>query len=298
MKINEWLTKNTASLKNKTVAVTGTTGGLGRELCRYLARLGASIVLMDRNAERSNAFRSELEAEFGVSVSCINIDLEDIGSVKRATSSLLELPVDVFIHNAGAYDIPRHKTSIGYDNVFQINFISPYYIIRTLMPSLRERGGRAVIVSSIAHNYSKIDVEDIDFSTRKASSKVYGNAKRYLTFSLYELFRGESEASLAVTHPGISLTGITAHYPKLIFAIIKYPMKVIFMSPEKACLSILRGVFEKTEYCRWIGPRFLDVWGFPKNKKLDTCKAREREQIFEIAERIYKEISRGGEENG
>ena len=297
MNIEKWLAENTASLENKTVAVTGTTGGLGRELCRYLASLGADLVLMDRNAARSEAFCKELKEEFGASVCCINIDLEDIGSVKSATDRLMELSVDVFIHNAGAYDIPRHKTSIGYDNVFQINFISPYYIIRTLLPKLRERGGRALAVSSIAHNYSKIDVEDIDFSTRRASSKVYGNAKRYLTFALFELFRGESEASFAMTHPGISLTGITAHYPKLIFAIIKYPMKVIFMRPKKACLSILRGVFEESGYCRWIGPELFDVWGFPKNKRLGTCKADEIGRIAEIADKIYFEICEGGKDD-
>ncbi len=297
MKAEKWLAENTASLENKTVAVTGTTGGLGRELCRYLARLGADLVLMDRNAARSEAFCNELKEEFGASVSCINLDLEDIDSVKRATDELLELPLDVFIHNAGAYDIPRHKTSTGYDNVYQINFVSPYYIIKTLLPKLRERQGKAVTVGSIAHNYSRIDTSDVDFSTRKASSKVYGNAKRYLMFSLLELFREEKRASLAITHPGISFTGITAHYPKLIFAVIKYPMKVIFMKPKRACLSILRGVFENTEYCRWIGPRLFDVWGYPKNKRLDTCKTREREQIAEIAEKIYLEIRKGGEED-
>ena len=36
MSISKWIEKNTASLKGKTVAISGSTGGLGRELCRYL----------------------------------------------------------------------------------------------------------------------------------------------------------------------------------------------------------------------------------------------------------------------
>ena len=291
MKTEKWIKQNTECLAGKTVAITGSTGGLGRELCRHLAGLSASLVLVDRNSARSEALREELLADFkGISVECVRADLEDIISVKAACEKLGKMPVDVFIHNAGAYSIPRHKCSTGYDNVFQINFISPYYMIRELLPHLAQRQGRVVVVSSIAHNYSKADENDIDFSGRSASSKVYGNAKRYLTYSLFELFAREREVSLSVTHPGISFTNITAHYPKVIFALIKHPMKLIFMKPRRACLSVLRGVFEPCGYCEWIGPRIFDVWGLPKKKKLATATPNERAFIGECAERIYSEM--------
>lgn len=286
--MKKWLQQNTESLKGKTIAVTGTTGGIGKELCRYLALLGADIILCDRNKAKSEDFRDELVREFGVSVKCITVDLEDIASVKTSTEQLVNEEVDVFIHNAGAYSIPRRICETGLDNVFQINFASPYYIIRELVPHLSEVGGRVVVVGSIAHNYSKTDPNDIDFHTRKAASKVYGNAKRYLMFSLYELFKNEKKATLAVTHPGITFTNITAHYPKLIFAVIKHPMKVIFMKPNKASLSVLCGVFRKTNYHEWIGPRLFDIWGLPKIRRLRTCSEEESRRIAENAEHIYK----------
>ncbi|MBQ7335554.1 MAG: SDR family NAD(P)-dependent oxidoreductase [Clostridia bacterium] len=291
MKTEVWLQQNTAPLVGKTVAVTGTTGGLGRELCRHLAGLGASLILLDRNAERSERFREELMREYPAAlVRCIGVDLESLASVKVACETLKAEPIDVLIHNAGAYSIPRHKCETGLDNVFQINFASPYYMIRELLPTLRERGGRVVAVGSIAHNYSKSDPNDVDFSTRRQASKVYGNAKRYLMFSLCELFRQEDRVTLALTHPGISFTNITAHYPKLIFAIIKHPMKVIFMKPCRACLSILRGVFEPCGAYEWIGPRSFDVWGIPKKKRLKTCTPDEGRQIARTAEQIYRQM--------
>ncbi len=291
MKIEKWLELNTETLKGKTVAITGSTGGLGKDISRYLASLGADLILVDRSRERSETNRDRLIAYYpDARVSCINADLSDIDSVKAATDKLKHLKPDVFIHNAGAYSIPRCKTSIGYDNVFTINFISPYYMIRELLPTLRERGGRVVVVGSIAHNYSRIDESDIDFSTRRASSKVYGNAKRYLMFSLYELFECEREVSLAVTHPGITFTNITAHYPPLIYAIIKNPMKIIFMRSDKAALSILRGVFDNTEHSTWIGPRVFGIWGLPKKSRLTTCKCDESAKIGQIAGQIYNEI--------
>ncbi len=293
MNTKKWIEENTESLSGKTVAVTGTTGGLGKELCSYLASLGASLILVDRNLARSKAFRDELSETYeNIDVKCISADLEDIESVKSALEALKREPLDVFIHNAGAYSIPRHKCKTGYDNVYQINFVSPYYMIRELLPMLRERDGRVVVVGSIAHNYSKSDANDIDFSKRNAASKVYGNAKRYLMFSLYELFANEERASLSVTHPGISFTNITSHYPKLIFAFIKHPMKIIFMKPKKACLSILRGVFSSVGYHEWIGPRAFGIWGLPKKMKLKSCSAEESIRIGECADKVYLEIKK------
>lgn len=291
MNYDKWLKLNTEDLKGKTVAVTGTTGGLGRELVRFLCELHADIILLDRNAERSSAFKKELVSDYpNAKVSRITVDLEDFNSVKSAVETLKQLPIDVFIHNAGAYSIPRHKCSTGFDNVFQINFVSPLYIIRELLPNLRQRKGQVVAVGSIAHNYSKTDQNDIDFTTRTASSKVYGNAKRYLMFSLYELFKAETDVTLSIVHPGITFTNITAHYPKLIFAVIKNPMKVIFMKPKKAALSLLKGVFMPTQYHTWLGPKFFNVWGLPKLQKLRTVSEKESEFIGKTADEIYKKL--------
>ncbi len=287
MRIGTWLKENTSSLAGTRIAVTGSTGGIGKELCAYLADLGAELILLDRNTVRSEAHRDVLIQRFGARVRCMTLDLEDIRAADTVAKVLMDAEIDVFIHNAGAYSIPRHFCGSGYENVFQINFATPYYMIRKLLPILSERGGRAVVVGSVAHRYSHIDPEDVDFRTRAAASKVYGNAKRYLMFALHELFQRESGAKLAVVHPGITFTNITAHYPKLIFAIIKHPMKVIFMKPRRAALSILRGVFEKTEYGTWIGPWLFDVWGMPKKRKLRHCKEEERRTIGKIAEEVY-----------
>lgn len=296
MNQKKWLEENTSSLAGKTVALTGSTGGLGKELCRYLAYLGASLILVDRNPERSRKHRDEInEAYPDTEVKCITADLENMDSVRSAAVQLLSEPVDIFIHNAGAYAIERHTCDDGLDNVFQINFVSPYYMIKTLLPLLRQRGGRVVIVGSIAHNYSKADPKDIDFSGRKRASLVYGNAKRYLMFSLVRLFRNETAASLSITHPGITFTNITAHYPKVVFAVIKYPMKVIFMKPSKACLSILRGIFEPCHGSEWIGPAIFGIWGAPKKSALSTCKDNESEFIFRCAEDIYRRLTEKAE---
>ncbi|MBQ9760738.1 MAG: SDR family NAD(P)-dependent oxidoreductase [Clostridia bacterium] len=290
MKTEAWLAKNASSLKGKTIAVTGTTGGIGKELCRHLAALGADLILMDRNEIRSQAFREELMRDYPVTVKCIPVELSDIESVKTATEALKRHTPDVFLHNAGAYSIPRHTCSTGFDNVFQINFVSPYYIIRELLPLLRERNGHVEVMGSIAHRYSKTDPHDVDFSKRTRASLVYGNAKRYLMCSLYELFQGEKDVTLSVVHPGITFTNITSHYPKLVFAIIKHPMKIIFQHPRRAALSAVKGLYSPCEHLEWIGPRIFDIWGLPAKKHLRGIRTEECKRIGETADKIYQSM--------
>ena len=88
----------------------------------------------------------------------------------------------------------------------------------------------------------------------------------------------------------ITLTGITAHYPKPIFALIKHPMKIIFPSTERASLSAIRGIFEHCGECEWIGPRLFEIWGLPKKSKLCSVKETERRAIGERAEAIYRAL--------
>lgn len=290
MNYYKWLDKNTFSLKGKTVAISGATGGIGVCVCDYLAYLGADIICLDRNADKSNKLIADLKLKYpSLNAKHITVDLENMCQVKLVAVQLKEIEIDYLILNAGAYKIPRHKCDTGYDNVFQINFVSPYYLAHELAPQIKQKGGRVVAVSSIAHNYSKINVNDIDFSNLKASSKVYGNAKRFLTFSLYGMFNNDK--TLSVVHPGITFTNITNHYPKLIFTIIKHPMKIIFMPPKKAALSVIYGVFNGCERNTWIGPRLFNVWGLPNIKKLNTATYCESLRINDITNEIYKKIN-------
>lgn len=291
MKTTTWIQRNAPDLRGKTIAVTGTTGGIGRALCRHLAACGADLILLDRNQKRSECFRKELMEEFADrAVECIPVELSEIDSVKRACEELKRREIDVFLHNAGAYSIPRKTCSTGFDNVFQINFVSPYYMIRELLPTLRARRGHVEVMGSIAHRYSRTDDRDVDFSTRKRASLVYGNSKRYLMFSLYELLRGEREITASVVHPGITFTNITAHYPKLIFALIKYPMKLLFPSPRRAALSAVAGISTPCGYHEWIGPRVLEIWGLPKKSRLYSVSEEESHRIGAEAERIYQSL--------
>lgn len=286
-----------SSLSGKTVVLSGSTGGIGVHLARYLLLLGARLLLLDRNREKAEALKEKLLCEFpSAEIKLLSADLSNEKAVAGAADRLADEPIDFLILNAGAYKIPKSICQSGYNNIFLINCALPLYLVNRLLPSLRARNGRVVAVGSIAHRYSKTDPADTDFSSRRADSLLYGNAKRRLMFSLYNLFENEGEATLSVVHPGITLTNITNHFPKLIFALIKYPMKVIFMPPKRACLSIIEGLFLECKTGEWIGPRVFDIWGKSKKRKL-KISLDEMARVARESERVLEKYSAATKEN-
>ncbi len=278
-------------LIGKTVAVTGTTGGLGREICKAVVSLGADIVLIDRDARKSSVLQRELaKVRIGAAMHRVELDLSHPEQIKSAAKKIAAYSPDYLILNAGVYHVPRYKCTGNIDNVFMINFLSHYLLVRVLLPDLRKANAKVVAVGSIAHNYSRTNENDIDFSGRASSALVYGNSKRYLMFALSELLKNEPHVSFTIAHPGITFTGITDHYPPAVFAVIKHPMKIIFPPPRVAARNIVYGMFDSTEKNEWIGPRYFNIWGRPEKHRLTTCREDERQMIFKNAELLADRV--------
>lgn len=290
MSIKKWINLNTHDLTGKTIALTGTTGGLMTIVVDFLCSKNANLILLNRNKHLTEQQILKLKAKYPhINIEFVECNLENFESVKSATEVLKKRPIDILYLSAGAYNIKRSKTSLGFDNVFQINFVSHYYIAKQLLPFLNSRNGKIVAIGSVAHRYSKINSNDVDFSKQKKSSKVYGNAKRFLIFSLMKLLEHQP-CKLAVVHPGVTLTSMTNHYPKAINWLVRIGIKLLFPSPKKASLSLFKGVFENTETHKWIGPSILNVWGYPKQQKL-IIDTSEIDEIFAISEKIYNKIN-------
>lgn len=290
MNTKKWLTKNTSNLSGKVVAITGETGGLGQELCFYLASLDASIIMLNRSMEKSFALKNKIIEKFpNANIEIVKLDLGKIQEVKEAGEILQNKKIDYLILNAGIYNVPLKQGDTGYNNIFEVNFISPYYLTKSLLATLRKSGGKVVMVSSIAHRFAKFDEGDIDHSKHKRNMNIYGNSKRFLMFALYKLFENESEAKLAIVHPGVTPTQLVTHYHKSINWLVKFMLKLFCAAPKNAALNLLDGVFEGCLTAEWIGPKWFDIWGKPKKRKV-KLKRTESEQIFNVAEEICNVI--------
>ena len=273
------------------IAITGATGGLGNEIVLNLAEKKIDLIFVDRNPQKSQNFAQKVKEKYpDVNIDFVTCDLSSIESVKNAEKQLEEKNIDTLILNSGIYNVPLKKLELGYNNVFQVNFISQYYLARKLVENGKVR--KVVAVGSIANNFSKLNENDIDFSNNAKINKTYGNSKRFFMFSLYDFFKDKKDCKFAIAHPGITLTNMTNHYPKWINWFIKFGIKVVFPSPKKAARNIVRATDEDCEYLEWIGPWLFNIWGRPKKKKLNTCKEDEIKKISAIADKIYKDINK------
>ncbi len=289
MNIEKWIKENTQSLQGKTIAITGSTGEITNQVVKILACLNSNFIFINRYKEKTQNQINELTSLYpNIKIEFVECNLSNFESVKSATKKLKQKHIDILYLAAGVYNVPRFKTDLGYDNVFQTNFISHYYIAKELLENIKTVNGKIVAVSSIAHNYSNIDEKDIDFSTRTKHSKVYGNAKRFLTFALMELCKKEN-VNLSIVHPGLTLTNMTNHYPKAINWLVTIFIGLFCPNLKKASLSLVKGVFDSTSYHEWIGPSIFNIWGQPKKKKLKTCTESESKKIFKIANVMLSE---------
>lgn len=295
MNYNHWFKKNTESLKGKRVVITGAAGGLGSQCCLHLARLGADIVIIDRNEQGLEALKAKILGNYPeISVDVVSADLSDLKSVNQCIKKLNDYEkIDILIHNAGVFRLSVGHENNDYNIIFKVNFIAPYYMTKQLLPLLEKSGmAKVIVVSSIAHTYARYDEKNIDYSNNKDDQKIYGNSKRFVMYSLMELLKDNKKVDLAIVHPGISYTNIMKNFPKFISKIIEAPMKLIFNSPKKSSLSIIKGIFGEHGYCEWFGPKIFNIWGMPKCKKLKSCSQEEITKIFNKAEEIYQNINK------
>lgn len=273
------------------IAIVGATGGLGKEISFKFAEKDADLIFLGRSQNKMKILAEEINLKFpDCKIDFVEIDLTEMDSVKKACDTLEKMDFDTIVLNAGIYNVPRFVTKTGFENIFQVNFVSQYYIACRMLEKFRkQKDGHIVAVGSVAYDYSKCDFEDIDFKTRKKASKVYGNSKRFLMFSLYKLFENEKDVKLSIVHPGVTLTQMTNHYPKFINWLVKIGIKIFFPSPKKACRSIVQGVWDECDSFEWIGPRIFTVWGKPKKQKIKKCE-EEANKVFEIANSIMKKL--------
>lgn len=292
MKLNRYLRKNAKDLSGRTVVVTGSTGGLGNQIVKNLAMLNANIILLDRDLVKGLILKEKiLKINNSINIRQIQVDFLDLASVSRALDELNEVEsIDALILNAGVYKLPL-KDDGEFNDTFKVNFISPFYIAKKLLPKLKKSTfAKIVVVGSIAYKFVKFNEDDIDYSNSKNDNKIYGNSKRFLMLSMYELFKNEKGVSLSVVHPGITGTNITRHFKSFTKFIIKVPMKIVFNSPYKASLCVVKGLFDETSCYEWIGPKNFDIWGNPAKKKLKEVDEEESKKIFDVACEIYNEI--------
>lgn len=135
------------------VVVTGGASGIGLSTARRFAAEGAHVALLDRDVEGARAEAQRLVSE-GHRALAFPCDVCDENSCRRAMAEVLETfgGIDVLVNNAGVShrSLFADTESAVLRRVMDVNFFGAVSCTRAALPSLLERGGTVVAVSSVA----------------------------------------------------------------------------------------------------------------------------------------------------
>ncbi|MCX8020216.1 MAG: SDR family oxidoreductase [Chitinophagaceae bacterium] len=137
--------------KDKVVAVTGGSDGIGKALVTQLIRMGAKVSTCGRNHDKLYKLQLEFPGHF---LHTIVADVSKENDCKRFIESTVKAAggIDILINNAGISMRALFKEADVdvIKKVMDINFFGTVYCTKFALPSLIERKGVIVGVSSIA----------------------------------------------------------------------------------------------------------------------------------------------------
>ena len=160
------------NLKGKVALVTGGNGGIGLGIARGLARAGAAIAVVGRNAEKNGTAVKELEA-LGVKAIGIVADVTDRKQVDGAVAETVAKlgGLDILVANAGTNirKKPQDYTSEEWHQVVDTNLTSMFMCCQAAYPEMVKRGGGKIVTIGSMTSLFGFDVAPIYAATKGAA---------------------------------------------------------------------------------------------------------------------------------
>jgi 3-hydroxybutyrate dehydrogenase len=131
----------TLSLDGRRALITGGASGIGRACAVRLADAGASVVVVDRDAEGAKRVAEAVGGQ------AVTVDLSDLDAIDA-----LDLDVDVLVNNAGLQHVAAlHEFPVDrFSFILRLMLEAPFRLVRGALPHMYERGwGRIVNISSV-----------------------------------------------------------------------------------------------------------------------------------------------------
>lgn len=142
----------TSSSTPRTALITGGSRGIGLAVARALVREGVRAALVARGAEELEARAKEIGNGTVAVAADVSISSEVDRAFRQVREAFGDVP-DLLINNAGIFNPkPLHEiTPKEFERMMKINLIAPFFVLRALLPTWRERGhGHVITIGSIA----------------------------------------------------------------------------------------------------------------------------------------------------
>jgi NAD(P)-dependent dehydrogenase (short-subunit alcohol dehydrogenase family) len=240
-----WTPERLGSLAGKTYLITGANSGAGFEATRILLSKDATVVMLNRNADKSAAAIATLKQEFGAdaAVTFLRMDLAVLDSVREAAAEILgKVPrIDALICNGAIAQVAKQEITVdGFESQLGVNHFGHFLLCGLLFERIDESKGRIVVVGSNAYKMGlkKIQFEDLNFDKKYTAWNSYAQSKLAQMMFAYELQRRIQAAGrtvqVRVCHPGASRTNLlkdtASTFNKIVWSILS---RIIAQSAEK-----------------------------------------------------------------
>src|SRR3954454_16328536 len=138
-------------IPGKVVLITGSAKGIGRDVARRLAPMGARLALIDLDAEGVERAAAEVGGETEPFVA----DVSDRESIVTAIEAARERfgGIDVAVASAGISGTPQPATLVSdeeFERVIRINLLGVWWTLSHVMPDVIERQGYLLPIASLA----------------------------------------------------------------------------------------------------------------------------------------------------
>jgi NAD(P)-dependent dehydrogenase (short-subunit alcohol dehydrogenase family) len=177
----------------KVCLVTGATSGIGQATAHALARLGATVVILGRNPERSAAAVAQVDQACDNSnTDCLLADLSSQAAIRQMAQQFKERyqRLDVLANNAGAVFMQRQESVDGVEMTFALNHLG-YFLLTNLLLDVLQASAPARIVntSSELHRKAHLDFNDLQNARKYRGMDAYHQSKLANILFTYELAR-------------------------------------------------------------------------------------------------------------
>lgn len=232
------------NLAGRTAVVTGASGGLGLETSVALARAGARVVLVGRNAAKTAAALADIKRRSGSDAAELLLcDLSSQASIRRlAVDVLARCPrLEILINNAGTVSVERKVTADDVEQTFAVNHLAYYLLTRLLRDRIvASAPARIVNVASQAHYRGTLDFDDLGFERGYQILRAYTRSKLGNVLFTREMAKRLQGTGVTVNtlHPGDVATNIWNGAPRWAQPLLAIAKRLLMISPEQGAKRI------------------------------------------------------------
>lgn len=270
----------------RVILVTGATSGLGLVSAEQLAAAGATVVLLGRDAAKTNRVRDEIATRTGSElISTVVADMGDLVAVRRVAAELNSTldRLDVLIHNAGALSATRQVSPQGTELTVASQVVGPFLLTTLLMPLLlRSAPARVLTMSSGGMYASPLRVDGLQMGDDYKGSEQYARAKR-AQVTLNEMWAQKypgRDVVFHAMHPGWADTpGVRDSLPtfrKIVGPLLRSPQQgadtMVWLALDDEAPLAATGTF-------WLDRHERSIHKLPSTRSSDT--PQRREQLWE-----------------